>query len=326
MSLLVYIPVLLVGFLVLAWSADRFVEGAAATARHFGMSPLVVGLTIVGFGTSAPEMLVSALASWQGSPGIAIGNAIGSNITNTSLILGITALLVPLTVHSRLLRRETPVLLAVMGLTFLMMLNGTLGRWEGVALLALLGVLLGWMGLQARRSKPGEEPLVADFEAEIPTDMPLSRALIQLTMGLALLLGSAQMLVWAAVGIATALGVSDLVIGLTVVALGTSLPELAASIASARKGEHDMAVGNVIGSNLFNLLAVLGIAVVIKPAPIDPATLWRDYPTMVALTVGFLLLSFVRRTGHLGRMAGAALLVAYVAYQVLLYLQATGRI
>ena len=326
MSLFVYIPVLLAGFLVLAWSADRFVGGAAATARHFGMSPLVVGLTIVGFGTSAPEMLVSALASWQGSPGIAIGNAIGSNITNTSLILGTTALLVPLTVHSRLLRRETPVLLAVMGLTFLMMLNGTLGRWEGVALLVVLAALLSWMGLQARRSKAGEEPLVADFEAEIPADMPLARALIQLAIGLALLLGSAQMLVWAAVGIAKALGVSDLVIGLTVVALGTSLPELAASIASARKGEHDMAVGNVIGSNLFNLLAVLGIAVVIKPARIDPATLWRDYPIMVALTVGFLLLSFVRRTGHLGRLAGTALLAAYVAYQVLLYLQTTGRI
>ena len=326
MSLFIYIPVLLAGFVLLAWSADRFVEGAAATARHFGMSPLVVGLTIIGFGTSAPEMLVSALASWQGSPGIAIGNAIGSNITNTSLILGVTALLVPLTVHSRLLRRETPVLLAVMGLTFLMMLNGILGRWEGVTLLVILGALLSWMGLLARRSKAGEEPLVADFEAEIPTDMSLTRALIQLIIGLALLLGSAQMLVWAAVGIAKALGVSDLVIGLTVVALGTSLPELAASIASARKGEHDMAVGNVIGSNLFNLLAVLGIAVVIKPARIDPATLWRDYPVMVALTLGFLLLSFVRRTGHLGRMAGAALLAAYVAYQVLLYLQTMGRI
>ena len=167
---------------------------------------------------------------------------------------------------------------------------------------------------------------MADFEAEIPTGMSLTRALFQLIIGLALLLGSAQMLVWAAVGIAKALGVSDLVIGLTVVALGTSLPELAASIASARKGEHDMAVGNVIGSNLFNLLAVLGIAVVIKPARIDPAILWRDYPVMVALTLGFLLLSFVRRTGHLGRMAGAALLAAYVAYQVLLYLQTMGRI
>ncbi|WP_297527563.1 calcium/sodium antiporter [Thiohalobacter sp.] len=312
------------GFILLVWGADRFVVGAAATARNLGVSPLIIGLTVVGFGTSAPEMLVSGVAAWQGNPGLAVGNAIGSNVTNIALILGFTALICPLKVASQTLRREMPVLLGVMLASLLLLSDQRLDFSDGLILLGGLVLMVIWMthlGLRDRNRTP--DPLLAEFTDEIPADMRLPVALTWLALGLGVLLASSRMLVWGAVGIAEAIGVSDLVIGLTIVALGTSLPELAASVMSALKGEHDIAVGNVIGSNLFNLLGVLGLPGVLAPLDISPGVLERDYPVMIGLTVLFLLMAyrFRDRPRRINRFEGGLLLACYAAYQGLLYWQ-----
>lgn len=317
--------VLVIGFLVLAWSADRFVLGAGATARRLGISPLTIGLTVVGFGTSAPEMLVSAVAAWEGNPGLAIGNAIGSNIANLGLIIGATAVVAPLTVHSRILRREVPLLLAVMALTVLLMLNLHLGRLEGAIMLSTLVAVLGWMVALGRRDGRKSDSLGAALAAEIPAHMPLGRALTLLGAGLAGLLLSSRALVWGAVIFARGLGVSDEVIGLTVIALGTSLPELAASIASSRKGADDIAIGNIIGSNIFNLLAVMGLAATIRPMTFGQGVLIRDYALMTGLTLLFVVFSYgFRMAGHgkIGRIKGIMLLAVYFGYQFAIYLHA----
>ncbi len=317
-----YLLSIIGGFIALIWGADRFVIGAAALARNLGVAPLIIGLTIVGFGTSAPEMLVSAIAAWQGNPGLAIGNAIGSNITNIGLILGTTALIAPLRVHSRMLGREFPVLVVVMMLSLVLLSDGVLGRLDGLLLLLGLAGLLGWvtwLGLAGRA-----DPLEHEFSEEIPTDMRTLAALFWVAAGLAVLLLSSRLLVWGAVHLARAMGISDLVIGLTIVALGTSLPELAASIMSALRHEHDIAVGNVVGSNLFNLLAVLGLPGIIAPGPIDPAVLTRDYPWMFALTVAVYLMAIGRRgNGRIDRLEGLLLLAGYLGYQALLYFAST---
>lgn len=310
------------GFGLLVWGADRFVTGAAGTARNLGVSPLIIGLTIVGFGTSAPEILVSAVAAWQGNPGLAIGNAIGSNITNIALILGATALVAPLTVHSGAIRREFPVLIATTLVAYLLLSDGVLGVGDGLMLLLGLVVLLSWMvylGMSSREV----DPIVAEYEAEVPTGLGLGRSLWWLSLGLVVLLVSSRLLVWGAVGIAQLLGVSDLIIGLTIVALGTSLPELAASVASALKNEHDIAIGNVIGSNMFNLLAVLGLPGIIRPGPVEDAVLTRDFPIMAGLTVALLVMAYGFRTwGRISRLEGGLLLAGYLAYQTLLYFTA----
>ncbi len=314
---------LVAGFGLLVWGADRFVAGAAGTARNLGVSPLIIGLTIVGFGTSAPEILVSAVASLQGNSGLAVGNAIGSNITNIALILGLTALVVPLSVHSRIVRRELPILIAVGVAALFLLRDQSLDRLDGLLLLGALLVLLAYtvrVGLNTRNSK---DAMVAEYEAEIPTDLSLRASLVWLIIGLVILVASSRLLVWAAVGIAEAFGVSDLVIGLTIVALGTSLPELAASIASALKKEPDIAVGNVIGSNLFNLLAVLGLPGVINPGSVDPQVLTRDMPVMLALSVVLLLMANgFRGEGRINRLEGGLLVLAYAGYQTLLYFTA----
>ena len=257
------------GLLLLVWSADRFVEGSAAAARHFGMPPLLIGMVIVGFGTSAPEMLVSAMAAWQNNPGIALGNAYGSNITNIALILGVTALIAPIAVHSQVLRKELPILIAVTALAAFQLRDDELSRPDAWILLGVFGVLMAWsvrQGLQQRADALGGE-----IERELVIHaMPLRRSLFWIALGLIVLIASSRLLVWGAVEIAHALGVSDLVIGLTIVALGTSLPEFASSIMAIRKGEDDIALGNVIGSNLFNTLAVVGIAGAIRPMEIAP--------------------------------------------------------
>ncbi|MBC7203153.1 MAG: calcium/sodium antiporter, partial [Pusillimonas sp.] len=254
------------GFALMIWSADRFVEGAAATAKHAGMPSLLIGMVIVGFGTSAPEMVVSAMAALDGNPELALGNAIGSNIVNTSLILGITALVAPIAVHSKIVRKELPILLLIGLFVGALFLNGVLSRLEAFILLAGFFGLIGWTIFAAIRGHG--DPLEIETEQElIAHPMPLRRAIFWLCAGLILLIASSRILVWGAVTIAESLGVSDLVIGLTIVALGTSLPELAASVIAARKGEHDIAIGNVVGSNMFNLLAVVGIAGVIAPMP-----------------------------------------------------------
>ena len=309
------------GFVLLTWSADRFVAGASALAYNLNIAPLIIGLTIVSLGTSAPEILVSAVASLQGNSGLAIGNALGSNITNIALILGFTALIFPLNVHSSIVRRELPVLLGVMLLALLLLLDGTLGRLDGMLLLTGVVFMIIWMARIGIKDKSSHDSMTEEFDSEIPTDMSMAKAGFWTLVGALCLLASSKILVWGAVSIAQAIGVSDLVIGLTIVALGTSLPELAASVMSALKNEHDIAIGNVIGSNMFNLLAVLGLPGLLNPGPVDAAVLTRDYPVMIGLTLALFVMAygFRGRAGRLNRIEGALLLTAFVAYQTLLY-------
>jgi cation:H+ antiporter len=313
--LLTAIAAVVLGLALLVWSADRFVEGAVATARHLGMPALLIGMVVVGFGTSAPEMVVSALASLQGNPGIALGNAYGSNIANIALILGLTALISPIVVHSQVLRKELPVLTAVSLLAAAQLWDGHLSRLDAVVLLGVFAALMGWSILQGLRER--SDNLGVEMEQELATHaMPLPRALVWLVVGLALLIVSSRILVWGAVSIAQGLGVSDLVIGLTIVAVGTSLPELASSLIAVRKGEHDLALGNVIGSNLFNTLAVVGIAGAIHPLDVPPEVLTRDMAVMGALTLSLFVIGygFRGRQGRINRVEGAVLLTVFLGY------------
>jgi len=309
---------ILAGLAVLVWGADRFVSGAAALANNLGVSSMMIGLTIVGFGTSAPEILVSAIASADGNPGLAIGNALGSNIANIGLILGLTALITPLAVHSGVLKREYPLLLAVSLISLALMWDGELDRIDGAILVCLLVGILSWMFHSAKTGTA--DPIAGEFDAEIPHDMPTRKAVIWLVLGLIALLASSRALVWGAANVATALGISDVVIGLTIVAIGTSLPELAASIASALKGEHDIAIGNVIGSNLYNILAVLSLPGLIAPGPFPPEVLYRDQPTMIGLTVMLFLMGYgFGNQGRINRFEGLVLLCLFIGYQSLLF-------
>ena len=308
------------GFALLTWSADRFVVGASAVAYNLKVSPLIIGLTIVSIGTSAPEILVSAIAAWQGNSGLAVGNALGSNIINMGLILGLTALIAPLNVHSSIVKRELPVLLVVMSAVLLLLMDGALGRLDGTLLLTGMAVMLIWVVHLGRTKQTPTDPMGEEFAEEIPTNVGMSSAIFWLVVGGVCLLGSSRLLVWGAVSIAQAMGVSDLVIGLTIVALGTSLPELAASVMSAIKNEHDIALGNIIGSNIFNLLAVLGLAGAIHPIVIDAVVLTRDYPFMVGLTLALFVMAYgFRGPGRINRIEGAILILAFCAYQTLLY-------
>lgn len=311
-------PAIILGLGLLVWSAERFVEGSAATARHFGMPPLLVGMVIVGFGTSAPEMVVSALASAQGNPGIALGNAYGSNITNIALILGLTALISPIAVHSRVLRKELPILTAVTALAAFQIRDGKLSSMDAWTLLAIFGGLMAWTIRQGLRQ--GTDTLGAEMARELDAHpMPLGRAFSRLLLGLLLLVASSRVLVWGAVEIARSLGIADLIIGLTIVAVGTSLPELASSIMAARKGEHDIALGNVIGSNLFNTLAVVGLAGVIHPVAAGPEVFSRDMGVMGGLTVALFAVGYgFRGAGRINRLEGAVLLAVYAGYTALL--------
>lgn len=305
----------LAGLLLMIWSADRFVEGAAATAHHFSVPPLIVGMVIVGFGTSAPEMVVSVMAAGQGNPQLAMGNAWGSNITNIALILGLTALLYPVTVHSTVLRKELPILMGITLLSGWLLMDNALSMFDAIVLLLVFGALTAWTLVTGMRNKT--DALASETAHELEThDMPLRRALMWLAAGLILLVVSSRLLVWGAVAIAQSMGVSDLVIGLTIVAVGTSLPELASCIAAARKGEHDIALGNVLGSNLFNSLAVVGLAGVIAPTDTDPALMWRDWPVMAGLTAVLFVMGWGWRglAGRINRWEAAGLLAAYVAY------------
>ncbi|MCU7879673.1 MAG: calcium/sodium antiporter [Candidatus Thiodiazotropha sp. (ex Lucinoma aequizonata)] len=316
--MLLFSVAILVGLIILVWSADRFITGAAALADNLGVSPMLIGLTVVGLGTSAPEVLVSTMASMNGNPGLAIGNAIGSNIANIGLILGFTALIIPLSVHSSVLKREYPILLAVTLLCLLLMWDGELNQFDGAVLaITLLGVL-GWMIYTAKIG--AADPIAGEFDAEIPHDIPTRKAIILLLLGLAFLLLSSRLLVWGASNVATALWVSDVIIGLTIVAIGTSLPELAASITSAMKGEDDLAIGNVIGSNLYNMLAVLSIPGLLAPGPYAPEVLTRDLPVMLGLTLFLFFMGYgFGKPGRINRLEGAILLLAFVAYQSFLF-------
>lgn len=305
---------IIVGLALLVWSADRFVEGAASTARHFGMPPLLIGMVVVGFGTSAPEMVVSALAATQGNTGIALGNAYGSNITNLALILGVTALISPIAVHSQVLRRELPILTAATALAAWQLWDGEISRLDAVVLLALFGGLMVWSIRQGLRVKA--DTLGSTTEQELAVHaMPLRRGVVWLVVGLVLLIVSSRILVWGAVKIAVGLGISDLIIGLTIVAIGTSLPELASSIIAARKGEHDIALGNIIGSNLFNTLAVVGLAGVIHPLAAGPEVFNRDMLVIGILTVSLFVIGYgFRGPWRINRIEGAVLLASYLGY------------
>jgi cation:H+ antiporter len=302
------------GLALLVWSADRFVEGSASTARHIGMSPLLIGMVIVGFGTSAPEMVVSALAAAQGNPGIALGNAYGSNIANIALILGLTALLSPIAVHSQVLRKELPVLTVVTALAAWQLRDGEVTRIDAMTLLAVFGGLMAWTIWQGLQQKA--DALGSEMEQELKVHaMPVRRAIFWLVVGLVLLIISSRILVWGAVEIAHGFGISDLIIGLTIVAVGTSLPELASSLIAARKGEHDIALGNVLGSNLFNTLAVVGIAGAIHPLAVGPELFNRDILVMAALTLSLFVIGYgFRGPGRINRIEGSLLLACYMGY------------
>lgn len=316
------IVILIGGLLALILSAERFIFGAAAVARNFRVSPLLIGVIVVGFGTSAPELMVSSISASQGNPGLAIGNAIGSNITNIALILGVAALIRPVEVHSSVLKRELPILLAAVLAGWALLSNGHLARFEGVLLLAAFCVMIYWMVMIAVRQRgDGPDILETEFAIEMPKGVSNGVAVFWLLAGLVVLLISSRMLVWAAVELATHLGVSDLVIGLTIVAVGTSLPELAASVMAAIKREDDIAVGNIVGSNTFNTLAVLGLPGLIAPGPFPPEVLTRDVPIMVALTVALFAMAYGFRggPGRIARGRGALLLAAFLGYQWLLF-------
>ena len=315
-----FLPLLavVVGLLLLIWSADRFVDGASAVAHHAGMSPLLIGMLIVGFGTSAPEMVVSAFSAAQGNPGLALGNAYGSNIANIALILGTAALIRPLAIHARVLKKELPVLSLVTLLAVFQLKDGFLSRADAWALLSVFAILMLWAILPVvAQSRSG---LVKEVQKAAQAEViPLRQGLIYLLVGLLALVGSSRLLVWGAVAIAEGFGISDLIIGLTIVAVGTSLPELASSAAAARKGAHDIALGNVLGSNLFNTLAVVGIAGAIHPLEVSPEVLYRDCLVMGLLTLSLFFMGYRPKScGQIGRVKGALLVVAYLAYNGLL--------
>lgn len=337
MDLLLPIVAVVGGVIGLVLGADRFVVGAATLARNLGVAPLIVGMVVVGLGTSAPEMLVSTFAAVEGQPGIAVGNALGSNLANIGLVLGVATLIRPIELGPHIARQEMPVLLAVTGLAALLLVDGHLGRLDGLILVAALVAVVGRMLRIGRktRSKPaaGDEqtraPSAVPAEAEDAVDPSMSSglAVLWLLVGLVLLAGASQAIVWGAKNIAQAFGVSDLVIGLTVVAIGTSLPEMAASVMSAIKGEHEMAVGNVIGSNTFNLLAVLPLPGLLAPAAIEADVVSRDLPALGGMTVLFWLTTFgFGGAPRMGRVAGFALLTGYVTYTAWVVLGATGQL
>ena len=316
--MLIDVLALALGLVVLVYAADWFVDGASSIARNFGVSPLLIGLTIVGLGTSAPEIMVSALASFQGNSGLAVGNAIGSNIANMGLILGATALIAPLAFHSRLLRRELPVLMLISIACYVLALDG-LSVFDGVLMLLGLVVFLYWL-IHTAMTERKRDILAKEMEADVPEAISNHKAWILFVVGLLGLLISSKILVWAAVNIAYVMGVSDLVIGLTIVALGTSLPELAASVGSVLKGEDDLAVGNVIGSNVYNLLAVFSLPALIAPGPVDATVISRDFPVLLAFTaVLFILGVGFSKAGNINRWEGGGLLSAYLFYQWTIY-------
>jgi len=312
--MLLAVLALIFGLTLLVWSADRFVDGAAAAARYGGMPPLLIGMLVVGFGTSAPEMVVSAMAAADGNPALALGNAYGSNITNIALIIGLVALISPINVHSQVLKKELPLLLAITLFAGWQLFDHQLSRFDGWCLLGVFTAVMMWSVWQGMRYP--QDSLAADIDTELTGNkMTLKQALWWLVLGLILLIVASRLLVYGAVYIAQDLGVSDLVIGLTVVAVGTSLPELASSLMAIKKGEHDIALGNIIGSNLFNTLAVVGIAVLIKPMAVEEIILSRDWTLMFGLTFALLVLGIgYKKPGRINRLEGAVLLAVFCAY------------
>jgi len=328
--MLEHVGILLVALMALVWSADKFVFGASSLARNLGVSPMIIGLTIVAMGSSAPEMMVAAAASLQGNPDTAIGNAIGSNITNLALVLGFTVLIKPLVVSSSTIKQELPLLLLLTLLAYWMLSDDFFSFSEGIALMVsffgFISILL-IKALKQRKNNTLDDPMIIEAEQDLPEATSTKKSILSLLVGITLLVLSAHFLVDSATFIAKAYGISDLVIGLTVIAIGTSLPELAASVASILKKEDDLAMGNIVGSNIFNILAVLPFAGIIAPGSINPEASLRDAPVMLAITGLLFILCFSRKSGYfrLTRAKGALLLTCFIAYQVLLFSQTTIR-
>lgn len=316
---------LLGGIILLVFSADKFVDGAAVTAKYFGLPPLLIGILVIGFGSSMPEMVISSIAAVNGNPGLALGNAFGSNITNIALILGVTSIISPIVVDSGVLRRELPFLVLVTAIMLLLLFyDGTLNRIDGLVLIGVFLCIMSWSiytGLNTKSDHFGDM-----VEQEFRESIPLKQAVFHLILGLTMLVISSRIMVWGGVEIAHELGISDLIIGLTIVAIGTSLPELASCIAAVRKNEHDLALGNVIGSNLFNTSIVIGITGIISPSALDPDMLTRDMPVLAIMTVIMFLMCYGFRSkgigGRINRWEGILLLFLYVGYNLILALTA----
>lgn len=304
------------------YGADRFVSGAARTARGLGIPPLIIGMTIVGIATSAPEVFVGVVAALQGNTNIAVGNAIGSNIANAGLVLGGTALIFPLVIKSRTLRREYLLMFLSILLALGLSIDHRISRLDG-SLLILSLVFVTWWIVSLASKSPDHDALADEFEQELRIVTPIRKSLVLLVFGLVLLLGGAELLVRGAVTVARNFGVSDLVIGLTIVAVGTSLPELAASIMSAIKKEADIAIGNVIGSNMFNMLMVMGVPSMINPGIFGNEVLLRDFPVMILLTLLMGWMVFISGQGKFTRLDGGLLLLCFVAYQLWLFSSVT---
>ena len=321
----IQILILLLSLITLVWSADKFVFGASSLARNLGISPMIIGLTIVAMGSSAPEMMIAATASLQGNPDTAIGNAIGSNITNIALVLGLTALFHPLSVSSSTIKREIPLILLITAIATYMLANSNFSFNEGLILIigfVLYIATLLIVTLKRAKQHPNDDKMILDAEREVPDAVSTKHSVIWLIVGMILLPLSASFLVDSSIFIAKAFGISDLVIGLTVIAVGTSLPELAASIMSIIKKEDDLALGNIIGSNIFNILAVLSLAGLISPGDIDNAAAARDAPYMLATTFLLFLLCFSRNGNfRITRAKGLLLLAVFIGYQVLIFSQ-----
>lgn len=318
-----WIPVLglIVGFMALVWSADKFLSGAVSTAHNLGVSNIVIGLTIVSIGTSAPEIFVAITASLEGNPLLGIGNAIGSNIANIGLVLGVTAVVAPLPFSKRVLQAELPWLLGATLLALVLMFNLELNLVDSLFLLAGLLFILYLLVRNRSRAHPDISETVRDGFDELP-EMTTSHGVMWLIGGLVILVASSELLVWSAIKVATLLGVSDLVIGLTVIAVGTSLPELAATVGAAIKGQTDIAIGNVVGSNILNILAVLAVPGLLTTAQMDPVALWRDCGMMAALTLLLALFAYgINSRAVITRFEGAVMLLAWIGYNSLLIQQ-----
>lgn len=314
--------ILILGFAALVWSADRFVYGAAALAKNFGVPTLIVGLTVVAMGSSAPEMMVSASAALANKTDTAVGNAVGSNITNILLVLGITALLRPLSVSSSTLKREMPIVLLISIASWYVFSDNYFSFFEGAALLVAFIVFIGGLIIISLRAKNQDDPFVSEACDEVPNDVPTKKAVFWLVIGMILLPVSSHFLVGSAVDIAKYFGLSDLVIGLTIIAIGTSLPELAASIAGVLKNEDDLALGNIVGSNIFNILAVLPLAGLINPSVIDPSVASRDIIIMIGATLALIAMSLnFRGQRRINRMEGGLLIIAFMCYQGYIFSQ-----
>ena len=312
---------LLVGFVALVWSADKFLSGAASTAVNFGIPKIVIGLTIVSLGTSAPEIVVATFAAIENNHLLAVGNAIGSNIANIGLVLGVTAILTPLAFSRNVRRKELPWLIGATLLTLALLFDRELSMGNGLILLFGLAIILWQLVISARNSDTENDPLQDELN-DIP-DMSNARSLFWLVVGLAVLLVSAQILVYTAVNIAQMFGVSELIIGLTIIAIGTSLPELAATVGSALKGHPEIAIGNVVGSNILNILAVLAVPALLGGVQIDHVALWRDAGMMTALTMMLALFAYgVNSRAVITRFEGAVMLAAWIGYNLLLIHQA----